>query len=97
MPKMGTRMITALADFIIMSVWLRLKLFSKCSLDLEWGQSMMPKMEKMRRDLMTLTTLKRKKMLMRMVRMEMMRPDDFDNAEEEGDVDKDGEDENEET
>ena len=35
MPKMGTRIITAFADFIIRSVWFRLKLFSKCSFDLE--------------------------------------------------------------
>ena len=32
-------MITAFADFIIMSVWLRLKLFSKCSFDLELGSA----------------------------------------------------------
>lgn len=41
-------MITALADFIIMSVWLRLKLFSKCSFDLELGL-VSAKMDKMRR------------------------------------------------
>ena len=54
------------------------------------GQSMMPKKDEMRRP-DDLTTLKRKQMMMRMVRMKMRRPDDFDNAEEEEDVDEDGE------
>ena len=69
MPKMGTRMITAFADFIIISVWLRLKLFSKCSLDLQWGSVDGTKNCQNEE-----------------------RPDDFNNAEEEEDVDEDGED-----
>ena len=35
-PKIGMRMITALADFIIMSEWFRLKLFSNSSFSLHF-------------------------------------------------------------